>query len=398
VVVDSPASVATGDLLIANIAINGGSPANVSAPSGWTQILRTDNDTNVSLISYYKVAGASEPANYTWTIDTATRAEGGITQYKGVDTSNPIDVALGNFSRGKVATTSSITTSSANEEVVDSFAFDAGTSTTGYFSTPTGMTEKYDVTFPTVGPSLAADDTVQVSAGTVGSVSTTIAGNKNRNWASQAIALHMAPTSHISIETGTNGPTSGSICSGTPTSLTFSKTVSSTSTLLTVHAFAGGITGVTYAGVSMTNAISTAQGTTWYLVNPSSGTHDVVVNMSPGAAILASAVSYTGTDTTNPIGATATSSNQGATSNPSLNITTTNDNSVIDDNINVGASQTNTANSPQVEQSTVICGATSFESHGASTLQTTGHGSYSLGWTPANNSWFELAAEVNAAQ
>jgi hypothetical protein len=109
VVVDRPASVAAGNLLLANIAINGGSPANVTAPSGWTQVLRNDNDTNVSLISYYKVAGASEPSNYTWTIDTQTRAEGGITQYSGVDTSNPIDVAMGNLGRGKVATTSLIT-------------------------------------------------------------------------------------------------------------------------------------------------------------------------------------------------------------------------------------------------------------------------------------------------
>ena len=93
-------TVSTGDLMLASIAINGGSSVNVTAPSGWTQISRTDNDVNVALISYWKTAGASEPSNYKWTIDTQTRAVGGITPYSGVDASNPIDVAAGNTGFG----------------------------------------------------------------------------------------------------------------------------------------------------------------------------------------------------------------------------------------------------------------------------------------------------------
>ena len=58
-----------GDMMLASVAINGGSSVNVSSPSGWTQIARTDNDVNVTLISYWKIASASEPSNYTWTID-----------------------------------------------------------------------------------------------------------------------------------------------------------------------------------------------------------------------------------------------------------------------------------------------------------------------------------------
>jgi hypothetical protein len=190
--INQPASVAPGDLLLANIDVNGGSPANVTAPSGWTQVLRTDNDTNVSMISYSKIAGASEPSSYTWTIDTQTRAEGGITQYSGVDPTNPIDASAGNTGFGKVATTSSVTTGAPDEEIVALYGFDAGNSTSGYFSVPAGMTEKYDVTHIPLGPSTAADDAVQVTAGASGGESSTITGNKNRNWVSQAIALRMA--------------------------------------------------------------------------------------------------------------------------------------------------------------------------------------------------------------
>jgi hypothetical protein len=195
VTIDKPSSVVQGDLLLANIAINGGSPATVTGvPSGWTQILRTDNDTNISIVSYYKIAGASEPANYTWNISPQTRAEGGITRYSGVDTSNPIDSAAGNFGLSQVATTSSITTSAANEEIVALFATDVGKNTDAgsYFSTPTGMTEKYDVSNITLGPSTASDDVIQVSLGNSGSKSSTISGNKDRNWASQVIALKNA--------------------------------------------------------------------------------------------------------------------------------------------------------------------------------------------------------------
>ena len=80
VTVSPPASITAGNLLLANISINGGNQANVTAPSGWTQILRTDNDTNISIVSYYKITTASEPSNYTWSIDHQTTAKGEISQ------------------------------------------------------------------------------------------------------------------------------------------------------------------------------------------------------------------------------------------------------------------------------------------------------------------------------
>jgi hypothetical protein len=97
--------------MVASLAIKGGTATvMVTVPSGWTQIARTDNDTNVTLISYYKVASASEPSNYTWTIQDQTRAEGGITDYSGVDTMVPITASSGNIGRGRLATTSAIRT------------------------------------------------------------------------------------------------------------------------------------------------------------------------------------------------------------------------------------------------------------------------------------------------
>lgn len=126
----STPTVATGDLMLANISVNGGSAATVTAPAGWTQILRTDNDTNVSILSYWKIAGPSEPASYTWAVDHQTTMEGGITPYSGVDTANPIDASVGNAGFGTVATTTAVTTSSANEVVVSLLAADIGKTAT----------------------------------------------------------------------------------------------------------------------------------------------------------------------------------------------------------------------------------------------------------------------------
>ena len=162
--VAKPSGVAQGDFMLANIAINDGSMPSVTAPTGWTQILRTDYDTNISIVSFWKVAGASEPTNYTWQLSPQTRAEGGITRYSGVDTSNPIDAAAGNFGHGNTATTSAITTTDSNEEVVALYAAHVGGNNHdgAYFSTSTGMTEKYDNSFTTAGPSIAADDAIQI--------------------------------------------------------------------------------------------------------------------------------------------------------------------------------------------------------------------------------------------
>src|SRR5262249_24073480 len=71
-------SVSAGDFLLANVTVNGGSSAVITAPSRWTQILRTDNDSSVSVISYWKTASASDAAGsntYTWQVEHQTTAE-----------------------------------------------------------------------------------------------------------------------------------------------------------------------------------------------------------------------------------------------------------------------------------------------------------------------------------
>jgi hypothetical protein len=327
-----PASVVQGDLMLASIAVNGGSPANITAPSGWTLILRTDNDTDVSVISYWKVATASEPASYTWSADSETRLEGGITQYRGVNTSNPIDASAGIAGRGTVATTAPLTTTGPNEETVAVFAFDAGSNNGGYFSTPTGMTEKYDVTNAPLGPSIAADNVIQAVPGNSVSKTSSIKGGKQREWVAQQIALRWTSTAPSILDTlpvtyqtitGTNGTT-------------FTYTVPSGGTnkmLVTQFCLGGGRTPtVTQNGVNV--PLTQISGSSdrclhWYgtLANPTSGTFSLTWTGSSGGTSV-SVMTLQNVNQSDPIDVSNVTNTMGAGS-ISTSVTTTQGNDLL---------------------------------------------------------------------
>lgn len=193
-----PASATVGDILIATVANRGGTASTVTPPTGWTLILRTDKGGNIGVLSYWKVVGASEPSSYTWTITPATNAAGGITAYGEVDTVNPIDVSGGHTGLSTIAIAPSITTTAANDEIITVFA---APSTATTFSTPAGMTEKYDTTRAMTGPSLASDEALQAVAGASGTKSSVISGRIPRNWVAQQIALRQQSSSPIAFDT-----------------------------------------------------------------------------------------------------------------------------------------------------------------------------------------------------
>ena len=289
-----PVSVVAGDFRLANVTPRGGAAEGVTAPAGWTEIRRTDNATNVSIVSYWKIAGDSEPAVYTWTITPQTRAVGGITRYTGVDATNPIDTSSGNTGRSNIATASSITTASSNEEIVALFAADARIQ----FSTPTGMVEKYDTSNGS-SPSTAEDDALQAAAGATGAKTATISSGK-RNWVAQLIALQKE-SPEIAFDNSTLNTADYNVSSSA-----FSHTVNNnTNGLLVVTVEFNpdtpyAITGVTYDGVPLTDTGWHPSDpliggvSVWYLFSPHAGTHNVVVTASSPAIRNSIAASYTG--------------------------------------------------------------------------------------------------------
>ncbi len=178
----------TGDILIADITVYGGTGISITPPSGWVLVQRTDNGTILGVASYRKLVSFSEPSSYTWGISPSARAVGGIVAYSGVIVENPIDVSSGGVGQGTSAQAPAITTTYANEEIVDLFAVN----NTRTFSTPSGMTEKFDVTNPdNKGPATAVDDVQKSMAGFV-ATSTALFSNPSREWVAQQIALRPA--------------------------------------------------------------------------------------------------------------------------------------------------------------------------------------------------------------
>ncbi len=188
--ISKPATVAIGDLMLASIALRDGSESTVTPPDGWTLIQRTDNGTDVGIVTFFKFAAADEPSSYTWTLTPQTRSQGGITHYSGVDTEDPIEIAAGLTGRGKTATSPPVTVS-AGAMTVAAFALPVGSNNHAgnWFATPTGMTEKFDASYTPSGPTAALFDAIQAVAGTVEGRSSKISGSSNRDWASQHIAL-----------------------------------------------------------------------------------------------------------------------------------------------------------------------------------------------------------------
>jgi hypothetical protein len=87
-----------------------------------------------------KVAGASEPASYTWSFGTAGQASGGIASYIGVNTTTPVDAshAQYNYITSNVDN-SGVTTSTANDMLVYAVGIVAATSV----NVPSGFTEQW---------------------------------------------------------------------------------------------------------------------------------------------------------------------------------------------------------------------------------------------------------------
>ncbi|MDG4784436.1 hypothetical protein O7626_00550 [Micromonospora sp. WMMD1102] len=86
VVVARPSGTAAGHVLVAYVAAT--SVPAITAPVGWTLFTSVDAGSSCRLAGYYRVAGGSEPASWTWTLGSSQRAWGWVGAYSGVDTTS----------------------------------------------------------------------------------------------------------------------------------------------------------------------------------------------------------------------------------------------------------------------------------------------------------------------
>ena len=141
--ITKPASLATGDVMVAMVAQRGSSfPIVSSAPSGWTLLLTRDNGSSIGIAIYYRLATSSEPGSWTWNFGASDRSAGAISAFRGVDTSAPIAASNSQVNASSASMTApSVSPAAANSMLVGLYAGQEGGTTT---TAPSGMTEAYD--------------------------------------------------------------------------------------------------------------------------------------------------------------------------------------------------------------------------------------------------------------
>jgi hypothetical protein len=131
--INKPTGTAEGDLMVAGMTRSG--TATWTGATGWTEV--ADQGTSPSLRVAYKVAGASEGSNYTFTQSgTESEVAGFILTYRNASYANAGSI-------GTSLTTTLIApsvVSNASQSVLIAFA--AAGSSTSTFSTPSGMTSR----------------------------------------------------------------------------------------------------------------------------------------------------------------------------------------------------------------------------------------------------------------
>jgi hypothetical protein len=178
--INKPANMVAGDVLVAQVSIRDAGAA-VTAPSGWTQV-RADTVTGkMKQLIYYRVASSSEPTSYAWQYTSpqastgVSDSSGGIVAYSNVDRTNPIAAHSGQANSPSTSITApSLTTTSAGNMLVflGSIAWrDAS------LTSPQGMAQRFDQGVSTVGSTALGSDQMLTAAGATGARTAVAAGS-----------------------------------------------------------------------------------------------------------------------------------------------------------------------------------------------------------------------------
>ncbi|MDO8540474.1 MAG: choice-of-anchor D domain-containing protein [Opitutaceae bacterium] len=139
--INKPTGVVSGDFMLAGVSV--GSTATITPPSGWTLVRSISDGLKMSV--YRKLAGASEPSSYTWSISTSSKIAGGIVAFSSLNATTPIQVENGvahTTATSKPHTTPTIATTGSATWLVSFFGDRNGTGST--WTPPSGATERVD--------------------------------------------------------------------------------------------------------------------------------------------------------------------------------------------------------------------------------------------------------------
>jgi hypothetical protein len=272
--ISKPVNTAQDDVMIAFIVTVSGALMS-TVPSGWTLVDNTDNGSNLQVWVYRKIAGASEPASYTWIDDSGGIGPmcGLVSSWRGCDISgNPVDTfAAATSTTTDPVTTPTITTTSASCLPIH-FACSRTTNnvaTQGTYTNGSGQTERMNPANRGGSTEYYAELSSSTAATHVGPGSQTgVTFDSDTNHApSNGIRYQLALKASVP---PTNAPAEGvsaTITAYNPASLT--TTTTSAYSAVTVTAYnATVLTGVAAENTGSAGAVVTAYNAAGWVIHP----------------------------------------------------------------------------------------------------------------------------------
>jgi purine nucleosidase len=194
IAVSAPAGAQPGDVLVASIGFGRSSaksqPA-LTAPDGWTLVLRT-NQGSVGALAVYRHVYAAGETSYAWTANAAVGGAAFVSAFAGVDAVNPVDTSAGRtMGKASSVATPSITASAAGEMLVASYYGYRGSGGGTTWTPPPGMSELGDASNGS-SRSGSVDAALQSSAGSTGQKTAKASAQQDYAIAS-LLALRPAP-------------------------------------------------------------------------------------------------------------------------------------------------------------------------------------------------------------
>jgi hypothetical protein len=195
-VLTKPTGTTADDILIAAIYTKDASSASITPPSGWTLLQSYAASAFFLFATYYRVAGASEGASYSFTVG-GSGTIGALSAYRGAD-SGAIVSGISTGGSGTTSTCPSVTTTRADARVVVIAGGDEGAGTATTYTPPSGVTEREDIFSSAL--LLGLGDVTQSAAGSTGTKSWTSSRSLNKIG---AVTVALQPSN-----TAPNSPTS----------------------------------------------------------------------------------------------------------------------------------------------------------------------------------------------
>ena len=126
--ISTPSGAVEDSLLIAAMATDGDTTASLAPPAGegWSQVFLNDQDGQVTIGVWWKLADASESASHQFTWSPNQQAYGWMMRFAGHDTADPIDVYSADGETDTNPSSPPVTTTSDNCLILRLGAFDAG--------------------------------------------------------------------------------------------------------------------------------------------------------------------------------------------------------------------------------------------------------------------------------